>query len=209
MSNLLASFADIDNNGRYIQDYFEFTEIPSEFKKSHDSLPNMDNITIQFDHVSFKYPNQTEYALKDINLTITDKTCLSLVGENGSGKTTFVKLLIRLCDPTEGNIYLNGITPEVKFIEVLSSADESLKSMFRNRMHCEIPTILNSDDYQNCNSENCRRLAKDRFNVFIEKCVAASGDNEIIIKNELINMIVDTIPNGEVQRLLGPIYNSH
>lgn len=115
MSNLLASFADIDNNGRYIQDYFEFTEIPSEFKKSHDSLPNMDNITIQFDHVSFKYPNQTEYALKDINLTITDKTCLSLVGENGSGKTTFVKLLIRLCDPTEGNIYLNGIN--IKDIE--------------------------------------------------------------------------------------------
>lgn len=102
-----------------------------------------------------------------------------------------------------------SVTPEVKFIEVLSSADESLKSMFRNRMHCEIPTILNSDDYQNCNSENCRRLAKDRFNVFIEKCVASSGDNEIIIKNELINMIVDTIPNGEVQRLLGPIYNSH
>lgn len=102
-----------------------------------------------------------------------------------------------------------SVTPEVKFIEVLSSADESLKSMFRNRMHCEIPAVLNSDDYQNWNSENCRKLAKDRFNVFIEKCVSASGDNEIIIKNELINMIVDTIPNGEVQRLLGPIYNSH
>ena len=109
MSNLLASFADIDNNGRYIQDYFEFMEIPSEFKKSRGCLPPLENITIRFDHVSYKYPNQEDYALQDINLTITDKTCLSLVGENGSGKTTFVKLLIRLCDPTEGNIYLNDV----------------------------------------------------------------------------------------------------
>lgn len=115
MSNLLASFADIDKNGCYIQDYFEFMEIPSEFKKSHGCLPSLENITIRFDHVSFKYPNHEEYALQDINLTITDKTCLSLVGENGSGKTTFVKLLIRLCDPTEGNIYLNDIN--IKDIE--------------------------------------------------------------------------------------------
>ena len=100
-----------------------------------------------------------------------------------------------------------SVTPEVRFVEVLNSADESFKSLFKNRMHCEIPTILNCNDYQSCTSENRRKLAKDRFNVFIRKCVAASGDDEVIIKNELINMIVDTIPDGEVQRLLGPIYN--
>ena len=100
------------------------------------------------------------------------------------------------------------MTPEVKFIEALNSADETFKSLFKNRMHCEIPTILNCNDYINCNAENCRKLAKDKFNVFIQKCVAASGDDEAIIKNELINMIVDTIPSGEIQRILGPIYNS-
>lgn len=102
-----------------------------------------------------------------------------------------------------------SVTPEVKFIEVLSSADEQFKSVFRSRMHCEIPTILNCNDYRNCNSQNCRTLAKNRFDVFINKCVAASGDNETLVKNDLINMIVDSIPDGEVQRLLGPIYNSH
>ena len=102
-----------------------------------------------------------------------------------------------------------SVTPEVKFIEVLSSADETFKSTFRSRMHCEIPTILNCIDYQNCTSENCRTLAKKRFDVFVNKCVGASGDNESLVKNDLINMIVDSIPDGEVQRLLGPIYNSH
>ncbi|MFR1517501.1 MAG: ATP-binding cassette domain-containing protein [Clostridia bacterium] len=115
MSNLLSSFADIDNNGRYIKDYFAFIEIQSEFNKSHECLPKLDDISIRFEHVSFIYPNQDKYALKDINITITNKTCLSLVGENGSGKTTFVKLLTRLCDPTEGNIYLNDIN--IKDIE--------------------------------------------------------------------------------------------
>lgn len=102
-----------------------------------------------------------------------------------------------------------SVTPEVKFIEALSSADEAFKSTFRNRMHCEITTILNSSEYISCRSENNRELAKQRFAVFIDKCVATSGDDEIIIKNELINMIVDTIPAGEVHQLLGPIYNRH
>ncbi len=82
-----------------------------------------------------------------------------------------------------------SVTPEVKFIEALNSADETFKSLFKNRMHCEIPTILNCNDYINCNAENCRKLAKDKFNVFIQKCVAASGDDYEIIKNVLINII--------------------
>ena len=102
-----------------------------------------------------------------------------------------------------------SVTPEVKFIEVLSSANESLKSSFRNRMHCEISTVLNSSNYRSCTSENCRTLAKSRFAVFVENCVATSGDNETLVKNDLINMIVDTIPDSAVQQLLGPIYNSH
>ena len=64
---------------------------------------------IEFKNVSFRYPGSEKYILKGINLTITDGQKLSIVGENGAGKSTFVKLLIRLYDPTEGNIYLNGV----------------------------------------------------------------------------------------------------
>lgn len=102
-----------------------------------------------------------------------------------------------------------SVTPEIKFIEVLSSADDSFKTMFRRRMHCEVPIILNSAEYRDCQADNVRKLAKKRFDVFVSKCVASSGDDELIVKNDLINMVVDTITDGEVQRLLGPIYNSH
>lgn len=102
-----------------------------------------------------------------------------------------------------------SVTPEVKFIEILSAADENLKSAFRSRMHCEIPTILNSIEYRNCSSENCRKLAKKRFEVFVSKCVSFSGDNEETVKTDLINLLVDTLPDGNVQSLLGPIFNCH
>ena len=102
-----------------------------------------------------------------------------------------------------------SVTPEIKFIQILSSANDTLKSLFRRRMHCEIQTIFECSDYQACCSDNCRTLAKKQFEIFINKCVDATGDNEIIVKNDLINMLVDTIPNGEIHQLLGPIYNAH
>lgn len=63
---------------------------------------------IEFDHVSFKYPGSETYALKDLTATLQAGEKLAVVGLNGAGKSTFVKLLCRLYEPSEGNIYLNG-----------------------------------------------------------------------------------------------------
>lgn len=64
---------------------------------------------IAFQDVSFRYPGSEEMILKHVNCKIKMKDKLALVGENGAGKTTFVKLLCRLYEPTEGVITLNGI----------------------------------------------------------------------------------------------------
>ena len=61
-----------------------------------------------FDHVSFRYPGAESYALKDLSIRLKAGEKLAVVGLNGAGKTTFVKLLCRLYEPTEGRIYLNG-----------------------------------------------------------------------------------------------------
>ncbi len=65
-------------------------------------------ITVEFRNVSFRYPGSTADALKNVSLTLPAGKKLALVGANGAGKTTFVKLLCRLYDPTEGQILLNG-----------------------------------------------------------------------------------------------------
>ena len=64
---------------------------------------------IAFEHVSFCYPGSREPVLKDINCRIDMKHKLAVVGQNGAGKTTFIKLLCRLYEPTEGRITLNGV----------------------------------------------------------------------------------------------------
>ena len=67
------------------------------------------NHIIEFRNVSFKYSGSDVYALKNINITIPFGQKLSIVGENGAGKTTFVKLMTRMYDPTEGEILLDGV----------------------------------------------------------------------------------------------------
>lgn len=64
---------------------------------------------IEFRHVWFRYPGSDDYALKDLNLTLTIGEKLAVVGMNGSGKTTMIKLLCRLYDVTKGEILLNGV----------------------------------------------------------------------------------------------------
>ncbi len=63
---------------------------------------------IEFKNVSFMYPNTQKYVLKDLSFTIESGERISLVGENGAGKSTIVKLLCRLYEPTEGEILLDG-----------------------------------------------------------------------------------------------------
>lgn len=67
------------------------------------------NHTIEFKNVSFRYPNSENYAIKNINLKISEGEKIALVGQNGCGKTTLVKLILRLYDVSEGEILLDGV----------------------------------------------------------------------------------------------------
>lgn len=98
-------------NADYLERYFEFLDMPCHMKKG--CLPVEKRVDgeyrIVFDHVSFRYPGSEKYALKDISLEFRVGEKMAVVGMNGSGKTTFIKLLCRLYDPTEGTIFMNGI----------------------------------------------------------------------------------------------------
>ncbi len=71
--------------------------------------------SITFEHVCFRYPGQKEYALNDINCEINFKEKLALVGANGAGKSTFIKLIARLYNPEKGKILLDGV--DIKTID--------------------------------------------------------------------------------------------
>ena len=99
------------HNTRYLKDIFHFLDLPDDMYKGELSVEKRsDNrFDIEFKNVSFKYPGSDDYTLKNVNIKFTVGSKSAVVGMNGSGKTTFIKLLCRLYDPTEGEILLNGI----------------------------------------------------------------------------------------------------
>lgn len=96
---------------QYLCNYVEYLELPNE--KYDGTLPvekRLDNeYELEFCDVSFHYPNSDDMILSHVNAKIHVGRKMAIVGKNGSGKSTFIKLLCRLYDPTEGKILLNGI----------------------------------------------------------------------------------------------------
>lgn len=94
----------------HFKNSIKFFNMPEMTKTGDNHIDlSKDNYEIEFKGVSFKYPSSEDLVLDKINLTITSGERLAVVGMNGAGKTTMIKLLCRMYDPTEGIITLNGI----------------------------------------------------------------------------------------------------
>ncbi len=106
---MISQFQSLINNNKYLTNYFSYLEMPSNNQNGRlNSIDITIHPLIEFKNVSFRYPNTDSYALKHLSFKIDNKERISIVGKNGSGKTTMIKLLCRLYVPSEGNIYLYG-----------------------------------------------------------------------------------------------------
>jgi len=105
------NFVSLKMVSRYLSFFYDYMEIKN--KRYDGTIPTEkrdDNVfEIEFRDVSFKYANSETWALRHVNQKITLGTKNAVVGKNGAGKTTFIKLLCRLYEPTEGQILLNGV----------------------------------------------------------------------------------------------------
>lgn len=108
---LTAQFGTLKTNADYLDATFQFLDIPnSMYQGSLTTEKRSDRqYEVEFRNVSFRYPGRVDWALKNVSMKFKVGKRLAIVGENGSGKTTFIKLLCRLYDPQEGEILLNGI----------------------------------------------------------------------------------------------------
>lgn len=111
VSDLLTNLTDARGNAIFLKKVLEYLDIPNEMYQGCLTVEKRNDreYEVEFRDVSFRYPNSNEYALRHVNMKFKVGERLAVVGQNGSGKTTFIKLLCRLYDPTEGQILLNGI----------------------------------------------------------------------------------------------------
>lgn len=142
--NALSRTSKIKNNGTLKWNYTE-------------------KITIVFDHVSFKYPNEKKYILNNISFTIKQGEKLALVGVNGSGKSTILKLLLRYYEPTTGRILLNGVNIqgyEISSYRNLFSAMFQVVNIYSLSIKDNI-TISDVAVAANESDARCKKILKD------------------------------------------------
>lgn len=111
VGGLIGTLGDMRNNAAFLEQAFSFLDIPDKMYQGSLTVEKRRDrkYQVEFRNVSFKYPGSDNYALKNVSMKFEIGKRLAVVGMNGSGKTTFIKLLCRLYDPTEGEILLNGI----------------------------------------------------------------------------------------------------
>lgn len=113
-SDLFSNLVWMNMNKMQMDDFrtfMDWKEDKPDAEKEEGTITdiNLDGYEFTFENVSFKYPGHGKYVLKNLDLTIKAGMKLAIVGINGAGKTTLTKLLMRLYEPTEGRILLNGI----------------------------------------------------------------------------------------------------
>ena len=145
----------IDERGRaYI--YFTVDEVKDRFHCANDKAVKLmkeldsDKFEIEFKNVSFRYPGAENDSLKNINIKINNGEHLAVVGRNGSGKTTFIKLMCRLYDVTEGEIRINGINIK-DYTE--DSINKLYSVVFQDFQMFSLPLSDNICSGKNCDRE--------------------------------------------------------
>ena len=111
LQELMYMLSDNEVYCTHLQSLFAYLDIPNNMYKGSLTVEKRDDneYYVEFRDVSFKYPDTDTYVLRHLNLKFKVGEKLAVVGMNGSGKTTFIKLMCRLYDPTEGEILLNGV----------------------------------------------------------------------------------------------------
>ena len=197
ISNLLDSVSNLFARSREVDDFRSFLDFDGGEKDGGKPVSSLDSYEFTFKNVSFKYPKAEKYALKDLNLTLKAGQRLAVVGLNGAGKSTFIKLLLRLYEPCEGEILLNGVN-------VKEYDRQSYYSLFS-------PVFQKVELFAFPLAENVSmKSPEDTDREFAKQCLVDAGMEEKLaelengVDTEILKIIYDDgvdLSGGEKQKL--------
>ncbi|MGN0632242.1 MAG: ABC transporter ATP-binding protein [Oscillospiraceae bacterium] len=197
ITNLLQGVTRLLDCSRQVDDFRSFMEFDSGENNKGENVPHYDSYEFEFKNVSFKYPKASKFALKNLSLKLKAGERLAVVGLNGAGKSTFIKLLLRLYEPTEGEILLNG-TNIKKF------SKKSYYSVFA-------PVFQNVELFAFPLAENVSmKTPEETDKAKAEKCLTDAGFGDKLkeltngVSTEILKIIHDDgvdLSGGEKQKL--------
>ncbi|HWG20640.1 MAG TPA: ABC transporter ATP-binding protein [Terracidiphilus sp.] len=184
MSNIQQAFSTasgVADQALFLTDLLAFFEMKPRVESKVNGLPAPRPITrgFEFRNVSFTYPGATRRVLSNFNFTLQPGERIALIGENGQGKTTVVKLITRLYDPTEGEILLDGV---------------DLREYDLDDLHSEIGVIF--QDFMRYEMTARENIAVGRIEV-----PHALGEVEYAAQKSLAAGVIARLPGGYDQML--------
>lgn len=184
-NTLLNRLSTFLSRSREIDDLRSFLDLDKDIDENEgENVPEYDTYEFTFENVSFRYPRSERYALKNLNLTLQGGKRLAVVGLNGAGKTTMIKLLLRLYEPTEGRILLNGID-----VRTYNKANyyKLFAPVFQDILMFAFPL-----------SQNVSMKEEEGTDpALVEKCIREAG----------LSAKLDSLPNGIDTQMLKIIYD--
>lgn len=165
-SGVASSLGRLDEDLANLTDYDAFMQLPLQSDKSEKVGPLR---TIEVKNVSFQYPKSSRTSLKDVTMTIPVGKHIAIVGENGAGKSTFIKLLLGLYSPTEGDVLVNGKKLETYDIQ---SWHDQLGVLLQDFVRYHTATIRENIFYGDIN--------KKRSDALVSKAVEDAVATEFI-----------------------------
>ncbi len=167
---MFTTFCGIAEQALFMTDLVEFFAVQPTILSKPGALaaPRPIKGGIEFKNVSFSYPGSSRKILTDFNLRIEPKERIALVGENGMGKTTIVKLLTRLYDPSEGQILLDGVDLREYNLEDLW---KEIGVIFQDFVHYEMTASENIGVGRIEDAHNPFRIRAAAMKTFAEKVI--------------------------------------
>jgi ATP-binding cassette, subfamily B, bacterial len=178
---IFSTFSSIADQSLFLTDLLEFFALRPLVVSKPNALraPRPIRGGIEFRNVSFAYPGTARHVLHNLNLHINPSERIALIGENGEGKTTIVKLVTRLYDPSEGTVFLDGIDLKEYDLEDYSS---QIAVIFQDFMRYDMTAWENIAMGQISERKNLPRI-------------------EMAAKKSLADSVVNKLPGGYEQML--------
>lgn len=170
MFMVIYSLTQIYDGKIRVTNYKKFLELESDTCLSGDKEFIDKEFKIEFRNVTFRYNEESEDVLKNVSFMINSKEKLALVGTNGSGKTTVIKLLLRMYEPTDGEILINGVDIHEYSIESIRKCFSPMFQNYFNYAFTAKEDILISDlKYENDSDKIKKASEKSGAALFINE----------------------------------------